>query len=199
MTYPLKRLQVGGIMLLLASNLLYADAFEDGIAAHDRGDYTTAVKLLRPLAEHGDAAAQTGLGFMYNLGQGVAQDDQQAAEWFRKAAGQGNAMAQSGLGFLYQSGQGVVQNDQEAAKWYQLAAEQGYAIAQTKLGNLYRFGQGVGQDVVKAYMWFSLAAGNDPEAAKMRDELAGQLTSVQLAKAKEMAVTCRTTIYKTCN
>ncbi|MEQ1529144.1 MAG: hypothetical protein ABL925_07500, partial [Methylococcales bacterium] len=60
---------------LCAVHAVRADDFSDGIAAHDRGDYVTAMKLLRPLAEQGDAAAQTGLGFMYNLGQGVAQDD----------------------------------------------------------------------------------------------------------------------------
>ena len=35
--------------------------------------------------------AQYNLGWMYDEGQGVAQDDKQAVYWYRKAADQGNA------------------------------------------------------------------------------------------------------------
>ena len=37
--------------------------------------------------------AQNHLGFMYYTGEGVAQDYQEAAKWFRKAAEQGDADA----------------------------------------------------------------------------------------------------------
>ncbi len=184
---------------VLGITTLRADTFEDGIAAHDRGDYSTAVKLLRPLAEQGSAPAQTGLGFMYNLGQGVAQDYKQSADWFRKAAEQGNAAAQTGLGFIYQSGQGVPQNSRDAEKWYRLAAEQGSAIAQSKLGVLYKDGDGLAQDIVKAYLWFSLAASEIPEAAEMRDELARQMSTQQLSHAQHLAEQCKTSAFKDCN
>ncbi len=49
--------------------------FEDAKAAYDRGDYATALRLLRPLAELGNAAAQHYLGKMYADGMGVPQDD----------------------------------------------------------------------------------------------------------------------------
>ncbi len=39
--------------------------FQDGVAAHERGDYATALREFRPLAEQGDAAAQYNLGQMY--------------------------------------------------------------------------------------------------------------------------------------
>jgi TPR repeat protein len=51
-----------------------AGPFEDGIAAYRRGDYPTAMGLLRPLADQGNALAQHNLGFMYLNGHGVAQD-----------------------------------------------------------------------------------------------------------------------------
>jgi hypothetical protein len=35
-----------------------ANPFNDGVAAYDRGDYVTALRLLRPLADRGDADAQ---------------------------------------------------------------------------------------------------------------------------------------------
>ena len=40
-----------------------AGPLEDGKAAYERKDYATALRLLRPLAERGDARAQGGLGF----------------------------------------------------------------------------------------------------------------------------------------
>ena len=51
-----------------------AGQLEDGTAAHDRGDYATAVTLWRPLADRGDAHAQFLLGTMYENGKGVTQD-----------------------------------------------------------------------------------------------------------------------------
>ena len=53
---------------------------------------------------------------MYFAGQGVPQDIQEAAKWYRLAAEQGDDQAQYVLGALDQLGQGVLQNDREAAK-----------------------------------------------------------------------------------
>ena len=43
-------------------------------------------KQLRQAAGEGDASAQTSLSLMYLLGEGVLEDDREAAKWFRKAA-----------------------------------------------------------------------------------------------------------------
>lgn len=53
--------------------------------AYDKGDYTTALRLMRPLADQGLAAAQNNLGWMYAHGRGVPQDEAEARKWFRKA------------------------------------------------------------------------------------------------------------------
>jgi uncharacterized protein len=68
---------------------------EDGEAALERGDYATAIQLLRPLADQDDADLQTVLGNMYQGGVGVAQDDAVAVSWYRKAADQGDMLASS--------------------------------------------------------------------------------------------------------
>ena len=73
---------------------------EDATAAYLRGDYVTAHRLSHPLAEQGDADAQSLLGAMYNGGLGVPQDYAEAARWFRFAADQGLAIAQYRLGFI---------------------------------------------------------------------------------------------------
>ena len=64
---------------------------EDGLEAAESGDYATALKLLRPLAEQGHAEAQYNLGVMYRNGQGVPHDDAEAVKWYRLAAEQGYA------------------------------------------------------------------------------------------------------------
>ena len=51
-----------------------AGPLEDGVAASRSGDFATALRLLRPLAEEGNATAQLNLGFMYNLGRSVPED-----------------------------------------------------------------------------------------------------------------------------
>ena len=60
--------------------------FSEGVAAYQRGDYATAFREFRPLAELGNAKAQNNLGFMYYNGQGVTQDYVQAHMWFNLAA-----------------------------------------------------------------------------------------------------------------
>ena len=66
-----------------------AGPLEDGWAARKRGDYATALRLWRPLAEQGHDDAQVNLGVMYSKGEGVKQDYAKAQEWYRKAAKQG--------------------------------------------------------------------------------------------------------------
>src|ERR1019366_8139089 len=66
--------------------MIHAGSFQDGVAARERGDYATALQLLRPLAEQGDANAQYDLGVMYGLGQRINQDYLRAHMWFNLAA-----------------------------------------------------------------------------------------------------------------
>jgi TPR repeat protein len=100
-----------------------AGSLEDGDAAYKRGDYSTAFWLVRPLAERGDALAQSMLGRIYRDGRGVPQDFTEAASWFRKAADQDNPEAQFNLGFLYLRGLGLPQDYVQAHMWFNLAAE----------------------------------------------------------------------------
>ena len=82
-------LLVGGLLALALFGVAEAGPLEDGEAAYMRGDYATALWILRPLAEQGNAIAQDSLAGMYVWGSGVSQDWVQAAVWARKAAGVG--------------------------------------------------------------------------------------------------------------
>ncbi len=96
--------------------------WDEGVAAFKRGDYATALRELRPLAEKGGASAQYNLGILYDGGLGAPQDYTEAVKWYRKAAEQGHAKAQHNLGVMYGKGQGVPQDYVQAHLWYNLAA-----------------------------------------------------------------------------
>ncbi len=119
---------VFNLFLLVWPALVHAD-YRAGAKAYTLGDYATAFKEWRPLAEQGDATAQYSLGTMYRHGQGVPQDDAQARGWYLKAAEQGYVFAQAALGLIYQHGQGVLQDYVQAHMWFNLTAAQGYKYA----------------------------------------------------------------------
>lgn len=135
-----------------------AGLFKDAAAAIGRGDYATAVRLFRMLADQGDVSAQGELGFLYSRGLGVPQDTAEALRLYRLAAEQGLPSAQFNIGVMYYKGRGVQKDHVAALKWYRLAAEQGYSDAQHNLGVMYAAGEGVPQDYVEAARWHMLAA-----------------------------------------
>lgn len=147
-----------GLLLLLIAAQTFAGQFEQGVTAARKGDYATALKLWRPLANHGNVRAQFNLGLMYHRGMGVPKNDRETAKWWRKAAKRGYATAQTNLGNMYQFGLGVPKNYKEAAKWYRYAARKGDVKAQYNLGFMFLKGIGVALDNHKAMHWFRRAA-----------------------------------------
>jgi TPR repeat protein len=167
---------------------------DDAERAAERGDYGAALKLLRPLADQGDAAAQSDLGLMYADHRGVPQDYGQAMAWYRRAADQGYARAQDALGDMYYLAVGVGQDLELAARWYRKAADQGYRQAQTSLGILYAEGYGVPRDNVQAYMWFTLAIAADTasnvdakDEERSRRLVAAKMSAAEIAMAQRLA------------
>ena len=113
--------------LLAAIPLAQADVTQDyerAATAHRHGDYQTAVKLWRPLAEKGVVNAQFNLGQMYRYGDGVAQNYAEALKWYRKAAEQGDKESQFNLGSMYLNAEGVEKNEEEAQRWFTLNRKQ---------------------------------------------------------------------------
>lgn len=148
----------------------------------------------KKLALHGDAKAQNDLGEMYVKGEGVDQDFQQAAIWFRKAVKGNNAEAMFNLATIYEKGQGVHQDYNQATDWYRKADEQGHKAAdsridlidevlaaldcaaeegrpeeQAALAELYANGNGVPQSEVQAAEWYRKSA--DQGNAKAQQKL----------------------------
>ena len=59
-------------MLILPLSPATGQDMQEVSEAYERGDYATAIELLRPFAEQGDAPAQRNLGLMHYHGEGVA-------------------------------------------------------------------------------------------------------------------------------
>jgi hypothetical protein len=139
-------------------------------------------------AEQGDAEAQLQLGMRYATGDGVIQNEKEAARWFELAARQGLAEAQYQYGLALLQGRGVVQDYKAAFNWIEKPAQRGHAKAQYSLGELYRYGTGIAIDKAHAYLWFNLAAAQGMEAAaRARDSLVWQLKPEQIAAMQEEA------------
>jgi TPR repeat protein len=155
----MRRILTGLVLILMLTGAAVAEPMEDALAASQRGDYATALRLWRPLAEQGDAEAQNNLGFAYADGQGVPQDYAEAVKWYRLAAEQGNAIAQYSLGFQYDKGQGVPQDYVQAHMWYNLAASR-FSASEAEHRN---------------------------KAIKNRDIVARNMTPAQIAEAQKLA------------
>ena len=94
----LRRIAIGLVLAFLGALPAMAQDFQKGMAAAKRGDYASALKELRPLAEKGDSRAQSKLASMYRNGLGVPKNYAEAIKWYRRAIDQGSATAQIGLG-----------------------------------------------------------------------------------------------------
>lgn len=110
---------------------------------------------------------QLELGLLYHEGRGVAQNDEQAAFWYRKAAEQGHPRGQTLFAWCCLFGRGVPKDMAASADWYRKAADQGVAEARIMLARAYRSGQGVARDPELAVTWLRRAAEDGSPDAMM--------------------------------
>jgi len=179
----------------LLSSAAFAGPMEDAGTAYKKGDYATAMKLIRPLAEQGNVSASYNLGTMYYNGEGTSRDYIQALKWYRVAAEHGDMEAARRVGFMNANGQGAAKNEAEAIKWYRMAADKGDPESQNNLGVLYSSGKGVPEDNVQAHKWFTIAASRFPasekdkrdKAMKNSELLAKKMKPEQVAEAQKLA------------
>ena len=62
------------VFLLCVNAMSVFSDFDDGLNAYNEGDFKTALREWRPLAEQGHAEAQVNLGVLYESGSGVPQN-----------------------------------------------------------------------------------------------------------------------------
>ena len=121
-----------------------------------------------PIGDNIRAEAMYNLGVSYEQGDGVAQNYEKAAEWYKKSADLGFAKAQYNLGVLYYNGMGVPVDYDEMIRLYTLSANQGDMYAWFNLGVCYYKGTGVEQNQLTAIECFMNAAEmGHPEAKRI--------------------------------
>lgn len=143
-------------LLLFTAFNVYAD-FAAGGEAYKRGDFATAAKEFRPLAERGDHRAMYALGSMYAAGLGIDKDLNMAFKLFYEAAKNGRIDAMYKLGLMYEDGLATKQDFRKALRYYQKSARQGYPLSQYRFGLMYARGKGVNPNPVTASAWLIIA------------------------------------------
>ena len=189
-------MRLHGKQLVLA--MLFASALIPALGQTASPQTTGIDAALLAKANASDAASQVLVGDSIAAGNGqarnakqLAEDYEQAAEWYRKAAEKGDIGGETRLAALYRDGRGLARDMTQAAEWYRKAAEQGDPTAQATLGVLYSMGQGVAHSDVEAYYWLDLAAAakgpNQEKYAANRQMVGTHITAEELASVEERA------------
>lgn len=122
----------------------------------DRAEFNEeAMIYYRKAAEQGSAAGEYGLGSMYESGEGVKKDPQQAYFWYTRSAERGHAPAILALANAYiMASRGKAEAPRDAARaglWIQKAGELDFAPAVETLATAYREGGfGIAPDAARA-------------------------------------------------
>jgi len=138
-----------------------AGKLDSAIDAYQQGNYQLAFEQFEPLADRGNANAQFYLAVMYNTGQGVAPDLEQAVTWLQQAAESGHAESLFLLGKFYAAGHGVERDVGVTRKLWTRAGNKGVLEAQTGLAQFYA-GGGEWKRAVK--WWRKAAQQGDAES-----------------------------------
>ncbi len=128
------------------------------IKALSNKDLVLAEKYSRLASDAGEPSAQYNLGVMYEKGDVVQKDINEAIRLVKLSAMQGFTFAQAKMGFYYAVGLGVQKDLVESVKWTRLAANNGDPTAQHNIALAYLKGEGVNQNQAEAMKWYKLSA-----------------------------------------
>jgi len=94
---------------------------QKGLQQYRKGDYRRAFEYYARAAELGDAAAQYGLGRMYEFGKGVEKDEGKEMHYLEEASIGGHPSARRALGWKEWN----IGNSERALKHFLIAAKLG--------------------------------------------------------------------------
>lgn len=101
-----------------------------GLSANPHRDQSL-YRWLKKHAELGDPDAMTTLGYLYQNGRGVPQDERTGYMWIKRAADLGHVPAMQNVGLCYSQGRGVVASTAQADRYLQRASRSGVHNANT--------------------------------------------------------------------
>ena len=79
------------------------------------------MRWYRKAAAQKNRLAQYNLGWMYDTGEGVEANPEEAIDWYGEAAKQGDHYAPYNIGFLYYTGTGVTVDVSKVQFWFLFA------------------------------------------------------------------------------
>ena len=174
--------------------------FSDGLSAYKANKYKMALEIWRPLAKKGHVDAQFYLATLYDRGEGVKKNLNEAARWYKMAAKNDDMTAQYNLGWMYRFGKGVPKNLNKAVDLFKAAAKQGEIAAQSSLGTMYRHGEGLQKNIILAHMWMSIAATQGDYGSKRNlKAIETNMTKTQIQEAQQLAVLCEKKGFTDCS
>ena len=147
------------LVLVCATGSAAAGPLDEAVAAYDKGDYATALRIIRPLAELGVPPAQYNLGNMYRLSQGVPRD--YAIGGFMVSQGRRARLCQrpdQPRGYVRSWRRVYPKTTQPQCRGMARQPSKAMPTAQYNLGLMYNHGQGVPQDYAAAMSWYRKAA-----------------------------------------
>jgi len=166
-----------------------SDRFNEGLLAHDKGDYARAFEIWLPLAQQDDLAAMRNVALQLKEGRGTEPDATRALYFFERAGRSGLVSAQVNTAFMYLNGEGTAQDYKKASFWFHAAAIGGVPAARYNLAVLYEKGLGVDRDPARALAWYALAAQSGHEMALKRlTELVPSLPGPAAPEPEDAAV-----------
>ena len=149
------------VLIGLAHGQAVAGQEEDlaaAMVAYRRADFSTAIPVLRKLADGGHAEAQAVLASILD----ASDSDEEAVAYYRKSAAAGNLDGIFGLGGMLANGEGVAKDIKEALALYFRAAERGHKPAISAVAQAYIRGElGIPEEQRKgpeALAWINRAA-----------------------------------------
>ncbi|KAA5803645.1 sel1 repeat family protein [Alkalicaulis satelles] len=137
------------------------DRFADAGKAMEARDFASAARMLRPLAEAGDAEAQYRLGMALADGrQYGAMGGVEGVEWLERAALQGHENAVLRLAFGHQYWPNHPFHRAELVRWLEYGVEAGFPWAMSWLAGYFHTDTGLytGQDHERARALYQAAA-----------------------------------------
>lgn len=153
-----------------------ASLYDQALAKQKLGDNNSAIALFTKAADTGEVKAINRLAKMYEKGDGVTKNMNEARKWTEKAAQLGSKQAQHNLGVYYAEGEGATQDFKKAAENFAKAAKKGVTDSQFNLGAMSEQGLGVEKSKSDAYYWYALAAkSGDADALKKTKEISTSL------------------------
>jgi len=126
-----------------------------GIEAYERGDLMTSMTLYRSAAEAGQPEAQARLAWLLDQ----AEQNEEAAQWYRSSAEQGYPPGEYGLAEMFAKGDGVEKDFDKAVEYFMRAAASQHTPAMRVLATAYAEGAlGREPDMAESQRWLTLAA-----------------------------------------